>query len=299
MRSIRSASFVAATVLGVLVSVSGAFAQANGPAVDTLNNVDGQGLRQGWWQVRGPKPDKPDYTAGKLIEEGRYANNRRTGPWRRYWPNGEVMSEITYVMGRPKGAYATFYPDGKPEEQGTWDLDRNTGAFKRWHPNGNLAQDFVFDRYGTRDGEQKYYHENGQVELVVTIKQGKEDGTLKRYYADGELQETAQYHDGVALSSKSFAPKKQAVEPVPAADAPQAPARQADETTNAIEFRPNGMNTLYDLQHRLAQQGEYRNGRLWNGKVYRYGKSGLLYRIEVYANGRYAGNAIPTEDDRQ
>jgi hypothetical protein len=52
------------------------------------------------------------------------------------------------------------------------------------------------------------------------------------------------------------------------------------------------------MQHRLAQQGEYRNGRLWNGKIYKYDRNGILYRIEAYVNGRYAGNAVLTEDDR-
>jgi antitoxin component YwqK of YwqJK toxin-antitoxin module len=46
----------------------------------------------------------------QLIEEGRYANSKRVGLWRRYWPNGNTMSEITYQMGRPRGGYKTYYP---------------------------------------------------------------------------------------------------------------------------------------------------------------------------------------------
>lgn len=286
----------------LLASGPGAFAtvQLPGAAADTMNMVDGMGRKQGWWRVNAPVPDKPDYTAGQLVEEGRYVNSKRDGVWKRYWPNGKVMSEITYAGGRPRGAYRTYYPDGRAEEQGTWDLDRNTGAFKRWHPNGQLAQDFTFNPYGVRDGVQRYYHENGQLEVEVTVKEGREEGTLKRYYANGDLQQVAQFNNGVINEANSkyikAVHKEAAPAPEPATHA--APERQADEMTNAVLFRENGYNTLYDKQLRISQQGEFNTGKLWNGKYYRYNKSGELYRIEVYIDGRYAGNAPITDEDK-
>lgn len=299
------ASFRPSFLLGIgwmlLMAVQAASAQANTTAQDTLNRLDEQGRRQGYWRVQAPKEDKPGYADGQLIEEGRYANNKRVGTWRRYWPNGQLMSEITYVMGRPKGAYRTFYPTGKPEEQGTWDLDRNTGSFKRWHPNGQLAQDFVFDPYGVRDGRQKYYHENGQLEVEVDVKEGREEGTLKRYYANGDLQQVAEFHNGVidANDSRYVEPVHKLEEPKPDPAAKPAPARTEEEVTNAVAFRPNGYNTLYDKQLRIAQQGEYRKGQLWNGKVFKYTRAGTLHRIEVYIEGRYAGTGVIPEEDKK
>jgi antitoxin component YwqK of YwqJK toxin-antitoxin module len=278
-----------------------ALAQANGIAQDTLNRVDVHGMKQGWWKVTAPKVEKPDYSNGQLIEEGRYTDSKRIGRWKRYWPNGQVMSEITYVSGRPKGEYRTYYPSGKVEEQGTWDLDRNTGTFKRWHPNGQLSQDFVFNQYGVRDGMQRYYHENGQVEVEVSINEGKEDGTLKRYYANGDVQQVAQFDNGVinASNSKYIKPVHKVEAPKPDPAAKPAPARSTEDVTNAVVFRDNGYNTLYDKQLRITQQGDFRNGQLWRGKVYRYDKAGLLYRIEVYQDGRYAGNAVIAEEDKR
>lgn len=292
-------------VLGVLqtlaVSASAACEQMSGKlSPDTVNRLDETGRKQGWWRIMAPKPDKPDYSEGQLIEEGRYVNSKRVGVWRRYWPNGKTMSEITYAMGLPKGDYRTYYPDGRPEEQGSWDLDRNTGAFKRWHPNGQLAQDFVFDQYGLRNGVQRYFHENGRLEVEVTIKEGKEEGVLKRYYANGDLQQVAEFNNGVinAENSRYIKPAHKSEEPKPDATAKPAPARSAEEITNAVMFRENGFNTLYDKQLRLSQQGEFKEGKLWNGKYYRYGQQGLLYRIEVYINGRFAGTAPITDEDK-
>ncbi|MCB9182333.1 MAG: toxin-antitoxin system YwqK family antitoxin [Flavobacteriales bacterium] len=282
-------------IAALLLLAGPAFALAQ----DTLNVVDEMGRKQGYWKVLAPKAEKPEYQDGQLIEEGRYANSKRIGLWRRYWPNGKVMSEINYQMGRPKGDYKTFYPTGKVEEQGTWDLDRNTGEFKRWHPNGQLAQDFVFNQFGIRDGEQKYYHENGQLAVQVSVEEGKEDGALKRYDSNGQLTQTAQFNDGVinAENSKWIKPVKKAddVKPDPKAEAAPPPA--PTERTNAVVFRENGYNTLYDKQLRLSQQGEFKNGRLWDGKRYEYDRNGILERIRIYKQGRYLGDAVITDED--
>lgn len=283
-----------------LLLVQSAAAQARADR-DTLNQTDATGRRQGWWQVVAPVADKPDYNAGQLIEEGRYTDGKRAGEWTRFWPNGKEMSRITYVNGRPKGRYIIFYPTGKMEEQGSWDMDRNTGSFKRWHPNGQLSQDFVFDQYGLRDGQQRYFHENGQLEVEVNIHEGKEQGTLKRYHANGELQQVAQFNDGVINAENSrYIRSVKKPEPVaPAEDAKPAPNRSDQEAPNSSLFRENGYNTLYDRQLRITQQGEFKSGMLWKGKVYRYDKAGLLFRIEVYQEGRYVGNAIIEDEDRR
>ncbi|MCB0792578.1 MAG: toxin-antitoxin system YwqK family antitoxin [Flavobacteriales bacterium] len=275
--------------------------QASTPiaAQDTLNRLDEQGRKQGYWQVVAPAEDRPGYAAGQVVEEGRYLNGRRTGLWRRYWPTGKLMNEITYQLGRPRGEYHTFYPDGTPEEQGSWDLDRNTGRFRRWHPNGQLAQDFIFDEHGVRNGMQKYFYENGQLAVEVNIKDGQEDGLLKRYYTNGDPQQVARFDDGVIdeSSNRSMRPMNKEV-PAPRDAGSQAPEVVKEERTNAALFKENGYNTLYDRQLRISQVGEFKSGRLWNGKYYRYDKDGQLIKIEIYLLGRYTGDGVITDEDR-
>jgi antitoxin component YwqK of YwqJK toxin-antitoxin module len=287
--------------LSLMLATQTSFAQASSTPQDTVNQVDAMGRKQGFWKIMAPKAEKPGYQDGQLIEEGRYNAGKRIGVWRRYWPNGKVMSEVSYRLGIPRGEYKTYYPNGKMEEEGTWDLDRNTGGFKRWHPNGKLAQDFVFNTNGVRDGEQKYFHDNGQLAVSVNIKEGREDGTLKRYTTSGELQQIAQFNNGVMDPARS-----KYMKPVPEAEdvkvdpkAALAPEVEATERTNVIPFRENGYNTLYDRQLRLSQQGEFMNGRLWDGKRYSYDKDGILNRVQVYKGGRYAGDAVITDEDRQ
>lgn len=296
----RSLALTTTVLLCMLAAMGPTWAQASTDQ-DTLNRVDDMGRKHGYWRFVAPSTEKAGYPDGALVEEGRYNGGKRVGLWRRYWPNGKVMSEITYQMGRPKGAYTTYYPSGRLEEQGTWDLDRNTGKFQRWHPNGQLAQDFVFNAYGVRDGEQKYFHENGKLAVQVNIEEGKEDGTLKRYTTDGQLQQVAEFNDGVVNPANSryirSVPKADDVKADPKA-AP-APAVTPAETTNAVAFRENGFNTLYDRQLRISQQGEFVNGRLYDGKRYIYDANGILSRIQVYKGGRYAGDAVITDEDRK
>ncbi len=275
-------------------------AQVRNLPADSLNQVDEQGRKQGWWRIVAPAESRPGYGPGDLIEEGRYVDNRRNGPWKRYWPSGLPQSEVNYVKGLAKGNYVIYYPDGKPEEKGSWDLDRNTGTFKRWHPNGNLAQEFIFDANGQRDGMQRYYHENGNTEVEVKIVKGREEGVLKRYWPNGELRETAHFQDGAveAGTFRNFKPKGPAAMAVPVANTPVAPARTEQERPNAKNFDAEGWNTLYDAELRLSQKGFYKKGRLWNGKVYQYDRNGILNRIEVYMEGRYVGRAPLTDDDR-
>ena len=288
-------------LLLLLFAVQPSWAQASSTVQDTLNRVDEMGRKQGYWKIVAPKAEKPGYTNGQLIEEGRYANSKRIGLWRSFWPNGKVKSEITYVSGRPRGEYTIYYPNGKTEESGTWDLDRNTGKFRRWHANGELAQEFVFDETGLRDGQQKYFHENGQLAVDVKVEDGKEQGTMKRYYANGDVQQVAQFNDGVInpANSKFIKPVHKATPTAPAAEAKPAPAVTQEESTNASLFKENGFNTLYDKQLRISQQGVFRNGRLWNGKYLRYNKDGILSRIEVYEGGRYIGDRPITDEDLQ
>jgi antitoxin component YwqK of YwqJK toxin-antitoxin module len=289
------------TLLVALLVAAGAMGQSteSSPA-DTLNQVDDKGRRMGYWRVVAPEKGKPEYADGALIEEGRYQNGRRSGLWLRYWPTGRLKSEIHYEGGRPRGPYKTYHANGNVEEQGTWDLDRNTGTFQRYHPNGNLAQDFIFSGTGLRNGNQRYYHENGRLAVEVHIRNGREEGRLRRYDTEGNLVQDAVFADGNIDEAKSHwlqpVPKSSDVQPD--ADAPLAPVVSREERPNVQKFREDGHNTLYDKELRLSMSGEFRKGRLWEGRRYHYNKDGMLYRIELYRHGRYIGDAPITDDDQ-
>lgn len=265
-----------------------------------LNQVDDNGLRQGYWIIKGYMADDAEFGPNDTVEEGQYVDNLKEGVWKRYYSNGNLRSEITYSKNRPFGQYSIFYENGQLEESSTWHRNKNVGSFKRFYSNGQPQQEFYFADNGKRNGQQKYFYENGQIALDVNIQNGKEEGEYKRYFENGDLKEARKFEGGVTLDGtiKNYAktgkaaPKaepieKEVIETEAAVDAPN----------EAQKFSPNGHNILYDTNQQITQVGDFKNGRLWNGKWYRYSVEGILVRIEIYRDGKYIGTGVIDEND--
>lgn len=267
------------------------------------NQVDAEGRKQGPWTVRGSETHLPGYAPDAIVEEGTYKDNRKTGLWKTYFPEGMPKNEITFENGRPKGPYTTYYKNGQIQEQGNWNLTKNYGNFKRYYENGNVQQDFTFNESGKRQGPQKYYHENGQLMIEGNWNGGKETGEVKEYYATGELKSVKVFNDGAydAAQTKTFESQKLAeepkVEPEPVKDEQNQVKKtvvvaKAEEKPNVGFFDGNGFHTLYNKNKQITQKGEFKNGRLMDGKWYKYDRDGILTNIEIYQNGVYVGEGV-------
>lgn len=262
-----------------------------------LNRLDENGMRQGYWIVKGYMSDEPGYGANTTVEEGHYVDNQKEGLWKHYYPSGTLRSEITYQKNQPYGPYKVFYPNGQLEESSNWQRNKNVGIFERYYENGNLQQKFQFADNGKRNGLQEYFHENGQLALTVEVVNGKEEGSMKRYNEAGKLTETKVLNGGelkagsVRKYGNSKALPKPAVKETIAAE----PPAETEQPNDAFRFEPNGHNILYNKAQQITQVGNFRNGRLWDGKWYRYNPNGILVRIEIYKGGQYIGTGVIEE----
>lgn len=272
--------------------------------VSELNQVDDKGLRQGYWIIKGYMSEEMDFSANATVEEGNYINNFKEGLWKKYYPDGTIHSEITYVNDRPYGPYTIYYDNGQVEEKSTWHRNKNVGEFKRFHENGEPQQEFFFADSGKRNGVQRYFHENGQLALEVNIVNGKEEGAMRRYYENGKLKEVKTLNNGAVKkgSTRTFggnAPReKKTTTPEQEEEVIVSASPEEDEHTNeAHKFEPNGHNILYNALQQVTQVGDFKNGRLWNGKWYRYNQDGILVRIEIYKNGKYIGTGVIDEEE--
>jgi antitoxin component YwqK of YwqJK toxin-antitoxin module len=268
---------------------------------DGINVVDGNGMRQGYWIIKGYMADDPAYNPNNTVEEGNYKNNLKEGVWKRYYPNGKLRSEIMYEANRPNGKYSIYYENGVLEETGTWARNKNTGSFKRYHSNGNLQQEFFFAESGKRNGVQRYFHENGQLALEVNIVNGKEEGEMRRFNEAGKLIEVKVLNDGVLKpgSIKTFEKSPVVIKEDKKPEATKTQVTEKHTPNEAYKFEPDGYNVLYNEQQQVTQIGQFKNGRLWEGKWYRYNQDGILARIEIYRNGKYIGTGIIDEEDEE
>lgn len=266
------------------------------PSFGGSNYKDPSGLRQGYWVITGEMSGDKLFAPTAKVEEGHYKDDLREGVWKKYWPNGHLRSEITYMMGKPHGPYKIYYQGGNSEEQGTWDDGVNTGEFKRYYENGQLRQHFFFNGLGKRNGTQYYFHENGQPAVVVEIVNGMESGTMKRFNDQGQLIEEKIFEKG-QIQKNIVLHKEKMVNEEPKADAHNPnigkTAPQAKGAPNhAVQFNANGFNTLYDANGNIIQSGEFKGGKLYTGKWYRYNTSGILVKVDLYQKGKYIGEGI-------
>lgn len=275
-------------------------ASPGGGETDTLlagkvNQTDIKGFRQGYWKITGAMVHDNSFKKGQVVEEGPYMDNKRNGVWKKYYPTGTLRSEITFVNNHPRGTYTIYFPNGKMEETGDWQGNRNVGPYVRFHANGKPSQEFTFNEYGKRDGLQRYYHENGQLHMSVEIDNGVAHGVMKVYYSNGELRSEKRLVNGKVEegSQKEYEPTKRVTNKTVEPELPIEETKpQYEDRPNLVEFKDTGFNTLYNRSQQITQVGEFKNGRLWNGKWHRYDADGILRKVEVYREGRFAGYGV-------
>jgi len=52
-------------------------------------------------------------------------------------------------------------------------------------------------------------------------------------------------------------------------------------------FKVNGYNKVINDDKEIWMEGEFKDGLLWDGKLYLYDEDGLLLKLEIYKEGVY------------
>lgn len=283
-----------------------AIAQSAGAAKkDSIPNkenfTDEFGKRQGKWRIPNSMLHKPGYKDDQIVEEGRYVDSKKTGPWKEYYPNNNVKSVITYENNRPNGYAKLYHDNGKIKEEGMWKNNRWVGEYKLYYENGQVQQQFNFSATGKREGKQTYYYENGQTMIEGNWAEGKESGVIKEYYENGDVKSEKTFDGGNidVAKTKTYEPKKPIAkkdEPTPTVkEAPPVVAQKTEKDNLGKVFNGEGYWKLYNANKQISKDGTFSKSRLVDGKVYHYSADGILTRIAVYKDGKYVGDAVIEE----
>ncbi len=247
--------------------------------IDTINAFDSDGKQHGYWIIT---------EKNVKTEEGRFNHGVRTGVWKGYYPTGKIKHEITYVNGKPNGYARFYYENGNVSEEGIWKENKWVGDYKYYHPNGNVAYEWKYSETGKRTGVQKYYHENGKLMIEGEWKEGKENGTIKEYDVNGKLIAEKTFNDGQldVASVKIFTPDTKPVVQKEE-EKKEIPVVQESKTASSEVgyFDGNGFHKVYTKDGKLDREGEWKNGRLIDGKKYFYDENGKLIKTTIYKNG--------------
>lgn len=251
----------------------------------SINQKDASGKKTGKWVIyqKGSK---------RIFEEGTFVSGRKEGVWKRYFPDGTtVMIEANYVNNRPSGTYSKFYQNGKVKEKGSLVLNKYNDSLIKYYPNGKIEYAGNFNSSGVEEGTIKYFYENGNLEFEYRAVNGAPSGRAVRYFEDGTIKEELNYSaDGAVASVKKSdkIPVKETKKSPPVAGV-KAPVLGIPRTRGK-EFLPNGYNKCYTINDEIWQDGTFKNGELWDGKVYEYDKDGILIRVKIFKQGVYHSN---------
>lgn len=219
------------------------------------------------------------------MEEGTYSHGRKTGIWIKYHKDGKTVKlKGDYINNRPQGNYARFYSNGKEKEKGNFGNDQYLGSLVRYHINGVVAYSATFGEDGKEDGAVKHYYPNGILQAEYQLKNGKVDGKVVQYNVNGSVKTAANVTNG-KLTTTVKAEKKAEIYTEPTKDEP--PPNVLNPITKGVTFFSEGYNKVYNDNDEIWLDGNFKNGQLWDGKVYVYSVHGILSKVKIYKEGKF------------
>lgn len=251
---------------------------------DSINQRDGQNEKQGWWKVYNHTGKYKGYAKDQLVEEGEYLNNKKTGVWTKYYPNGNKKHELTFANNVANGYAKIYYRSGQVQEEGVWKMNRWIGDYKYYYEDGSTQYEWSYNSSGKREGEQKYYHENGMLKYIGDWANGQEANELREYYADGSLKSIKQFDNGKIKPTET----KNFVQ-----------AKEYDGNEKKFNGKPkpktlargtlvDGFNRIMNADGTVSKEGDFKNRKLVNGKEFIY-EDGKVVKAIIYANGTRTG----------
>jgi antitoxin component YwqK of YwqJK toxin-antitoxin module len=264
---------------------------ANHTIIDNpINQKDTQGKKQGKWIYYGKDRPQSGYPQNAKIEEGYFKNDRKEGVWTYYYEGGITPKLIgSYVNNRPEGNYTKFYSSGKIEETGSFIRNKNIDTLRRYHPNGKIQFEAVYNQQGKENGTIKFYHANGNLEFKYKSTAGTPTGKAERYFENGDLREIVVFGTKGSVAKREL---KKIIHKEKKANEITAPTKDCTPksfviNTKGVKFQPNGYNKIYNSNDEIWQDGDFKNGQLWDGKIYEYDRDGILLKVKVYQHGTY------------
>lgn len=256
---------------------------------DELNKRSADGKKQGKWIYYGQDRPSEGFPAKGKIEEGEYKDDRRVGIWIMYHNDGVTPKlKGEYNNNRPSGKYIKYHSNGRIKEIGNYEDGIFSDSLKRYHPNGKLEYEASYNSAGKENGKVKFFYPNGQVEYEYTSLNGVASGKATRYYENGDIKELIEYNSDGSLKNSV---EKEMERPKVQVSNPAVAVETAPKITKPIvkngKFQPNGYNKVYNNDGEIWQDGDFKEGKLFNGKVYVYDRDGILLKVKVFKNGVY------------
>lgn len=246
-------------LVAILVgSVTVGFSQS-----DTLNRVDDEGKRYGYWKITCAMKNEECASTEQLLEEGLYVDGEKTGIWTEYYSNGVMKSRIQYVKGAQIGSCERFYSNGNRYEVGSRNMYRWVGEYRSYYFTDSLHLVCHFDSTGRIYGDRVIYWPNGKPMLEQRRVKGINDGWFRWYYENGMVKKELLYESGTAQNYNEY-PEN-------------APVVMGIEDSASHPCPP------------YCEVCDCKDGEILDGYVYIFDDLDQIIRIDIYRNRQYVG----------
>lgn len=156
---------------------------------DTINQVDDQGLKQGYWQKK--------YPNGNFIYKGYFINGKPIGEMQRYYETGELKA-IMYFQEESEKVYTKlFYDDGEIAGEGYYIQNKKDSLWTYYsYYTGAITSTEMYVK-GVKNGVERKYYDNGQISEEIEWSQNMKHGAWNQYFEDGvvKLKTTYAYNN--------------------------------------------------------------------------------------------------------
>lgn len=241
--------------------------------------------RNGYWIYYGKARPETDIPAEGKVEEGNFTDGRKEGTWIKYHRDGITPKlKCEYKYNRPSGHYQKFFPTGKLKEEGYFIQNQYSDSLIRYYENGKREYAAFYDSLGKEHGVVRYWLSDGTVELEYEAVHGVPKSKQRhQHYHDREVEFT------YLEPTEERTPLRF---PSPTADSPKIGTEMAPSITSPINLKgvkwnPEGYNKVYNSNDEIWQDGLFKSGQLWDGKVYVYDQDGILLKVKIFKNGLY------------
>lgn len=184
------------------------------PGEKTVNYTDKAGLKQGYW--------KKNNESGQVKYEGFFKDNKPTGDFTHYYPNGSKKAILKYNHNGSTAFAQLFYETGAIKADGKyvnekkdsiWDFyddkgrltskenykdNKKNGKSQIFYLNGQIFEESEWEN-DVKNGPVIQYYENGKKKEEGVYKAGNYDGKITRYHDTGEKSASGNYQNGLRV----------------------------------------------------------------------------------------------------
>jgi hypothetical protein len=269
---------------------------------DTINHIDKNGLKQGFWTIYGASYPEQGYREMQIVETGNFVNSHRNGRWQRYWANGNMAYRIYYKQGRPDGKYTLFFESGKIEEDGEWIDGHPFKVLRRYHDNGVILALENYDSLGNKYGQYLRFNKQGSlirrghVALDFAMQKDNDAAVAERLYHAGELKETfyGLIMDELPFSGRNYVFKNNILQRIDVLRVGKVIGNAMTESfpvlpAHSVEIAGMTQCNTRNVDGQITQAGICKNGAFFKGKQYVYDAAGAVKAVRLWNNGRMLG----------